>query len=225
MIDLYCGIMIDAVIHKNLRNIPIGGAELVAELGRINLNRPYSSPAAKLSELERNGDIIRLKKGLYVVDSSDFGFPPSAPICSNHIYGPSYLSMQWVLSYYGLIPERVHLLTAVSIKHSRKFENKLGTFTYYTVNRSYFPIGLTTEVFDGASCLIATQEKALADFIQSDMYVPSQSVVALTRYLEEDIRFDMDALRHFDTHILATCAEQGRKKNVLNNLIKIINKL
>lgn len=185
----------------------------------------YADSAKKLAGMERSGEIIRLKRGLYVVNGSDFGYPPSMPICSNHIYGPSYVSLQWALSYYGLIPERVYAMTAITIKRSRDFSNKLGRFTYMQVPEQYFAIGLRNERNDGANFLIASPEKALCDTILSDMYVPNLSVVALRRYLEDDIRFDMDELACFDTEIIRECAECGRKKSTLNNLIKIIEQL
>lgn len=175
--------------------------------------------------MERSGEIIRLKRGLYVVDGSDFGFPPSMPICSNHIYGPSYVSLQWALSYYGLIPERVYSMTAVTVKRSRDFSNKLGRFTYMQVPEKYFHIGISTAMNDGANFLIATREKALCDMILADPYVPNLSIIALKRYLEEDLRLDTDELEHFDTEIIRQCAECGRKKSTLTNLIKIIERL
>lgn len=209
----------NAGIIKSLQNTPISGASLVDMLGN------YADPAKKLSCLERSGEIIRLKRGLYVIDGSDFGFPPSMPICSNHIYGPSYVSLQWALSHYGLIPERVHAMTAVTVKRSREFSNKLGRFTYTQMSDDYFHIGIRSENSDGAAFLIATPEKALCDTIISDPYVPNLSVIALRRYLEEDLRLDMDELTEFRTEIISECAECGRKKSTLLNLIKIIEQL
>lgn len=117
-------------IINTLKNVPIRSQDLVTLLGDVELGRTYRSASSKLNLLERRGEIIRLKKGLYVLEATKYGYPPSAPLCSNHIYGPSYLSMQWALSHYGLIPERVHAQTAITIKHTRSFENPLGLFTY-----------------------------------------------------------------------------------------------
>lgn len=206
-------------IIKTLRNTPVSGATLASMLGN------YADSAKKLSSMEQAGEIIRLKRGLYVADGSDFGYPPSMPICSNHIYGPSYVSLQWALSHYGLIPERVHAMTAVTVKRSRDFANKLGRFTYMQVPEQYFPIGICTETSDGANFMIATPEKALCDTILSDPYVPNLSVIALKRYLEEDLRFDIDELKNFDQNIIIECAECGRKRSTLLNLIKIIEQL
>lgn len=209
----------NAKVIKSLQNTPISGASLVGMLGN------YADPAKKLSKLERSGEIIRLKRGLYVIDGSDFGFPPSMPICSNHIYGPSYVSLQWALSHYGLIPERVHAMTAVTVKRSREFSNRLGRFTYTQMPDEYFHIGIRSENSDGAAFLIASPEKALCDTIISDPYVPNLSVIALRRYLEEDLRLDMDELTEFRTEIISECAECGRKKSTLLNLIKVIEQL
>ena len=205
-------------VIKQIKNTPIGGNELVAMLGN------YKSATMKLSAMEHAGEVVRLKRGLYVVDGSILGFPPSAPICSNHIYGPSYVSLQWALSFYGLIPERVHTLTAITLKRSRDFENKLGYFTYKQVPEDYYPIGITSAVSDGATFLIASPEKALCDTILNDLYVPNLSIIALHRYLEEDIRFDMDELGKMDVNILQACAECGRKTSTINNLINIVKK-
>ncbi|MCQ2351781.1 MAG: hypothetical protein MJ003_07430 [Paludibacteraceae bacterium] len=209
----------NAEVIKTLKNTPVSGKIL------INMIGDFADTAKKLSSMEHSGDIIRLKRGLYVLDGSDFGFPPSLPICSNHIYGPSYVSLQWALSFYGLIPERVYSMTAVTVKRSREFNNKLGRFTYMQVPKEYFHIGISTAINDGANFLIATREKALCDMILADPYVPNLSVIALRRYLEEDLRLDTDELADFDIEIIRQCAECGRKKSTFNNLIKIIEQL
>jgi hypothetical protein len=72
---------------------------------------------------------------------------------------------------------------------------------------------------------MAGPEKALCDTILYDSYLPSQSVIGLQQYLEEDIRFDMDVLSELDINIIEACAHSGGKEQILNNLIKIIKKL
>ena len=46
----------------------------------------------------------------------------------------------------------------------------------------------------------------------------------LLQYLEEDLRLDMDELANFDVKIIESCAAQGGKKTILDNLIKIIQR-
>lgn len=208
-----------------IKNIPIKTRELAVLMGETERGNAYRSISAKMNSLEKSGEIIRLKRGLYVLQATKYGYPPSTPICSNHIYGPSYLSLQWALSFYGLIPERVNTLTAITLKHTRSFENNLGYFTYRQVSPTYYPIGITDSTMDGAAFLIATPEKALCDLILADTHIPANSLQGLHIYLEEDIRFDMEQLKGLDTSIISACAEQGLKRNTLLNLIKIIHQL
>lgn len=183
-----------------------------------------ASPSEKIRALERDGQLIRLKRGLYVVSSEVSGKPINACLCANHIYGPSYVSQQWALRWYGLIPERVYTMTSVTIKRTRMFENSLGRFTYEQVKPDYFAIGVNGVVEDGVTFMMASREKALCDLILHDTYLPQQSVKGLWQYLEEDIRFDVDELATFDVSIIEACAKSGRKENILNNLIKILKR-
>lgn len=81
----------------------------------------YKSVNNKISELEKSGKIIRLKKGMYVVSSKESGKLLSMELIANHIYGPSYVSMESALCYYGLIPESVYIMRSMTTKHSKGF--------------------------------------------------------------------------------------------------------
>lgn len=183
-----------------------------------------SAPEKKIHALEKSGELIRLKRGLYVVHELVSGKPIDSRLCANHLYGPSYVSLQWALRFYGLIPERVFLMTSVTTKRTRGFDTPIGSFSYMQVPKAYFPVGVRMEESNGCCSLIATPEKALCDTILSDNYVPEQSITRLEEYLEEDIRFDTDALKEFNTSIIEECAKTGRKTTILNNLIKIIKR-
>ena len=199
-----------------LGNVPVQTGTLAACFEHL------LSPGEKIRMLEKDGQLIRLKRGLYVVSTEVSGKPVNACLCANHIYGPSYVSQQWALRWYGLIPERVYTITSVTTKRTRAFENSLGRFTYEQVKPEYFFIGIDIVEEDGITFLMAGREKALCDMILHDSYLPPQSVKGLWQYLEEDIRFDMDELGTFDVSIIQACARMGRKENILNNLIKIL---
>lgn len=200
---------------KSIANTPIYTGELAALLDG------YKSPEMKITAMEGNNEIIRLKRGMYVINGNA---PISRGLCSNQIYGPSYVSLQWALSYYGLIPERVRVLTAVTTKRSRNFKNSLGYFTYRQVPKDYFLIGINFAQEDGITFLMASPEKALCDMILADPYLPAKSIIGLERYLLEDLRFDTDAFADFNISVIENCAEQGKKKTILENLIKIIKR-
>ena len=201
-----------------LGNVPVQTGTIAACFDYL------SSPSEKIRALEKDGQLIRLKRGLYVVSSELSGKPVNACLCANHIYGPSYVSQQWALRWYGLIPERVYTMTSVTTKRTREFENSLGRFTYEQVKPEYFAIGINNVEEDGVTFLMASREKALCDLILHDTYLPQQSVKGLWQYLEEDIRFDVDELATFDVGIIEACAKSGRKENILNNLIKILKR-
>ena len=59
--------------------------------------RDYSSPNDKISSWLSNGDIISLKKGLYVVSQKYRTEKLNLEIIANQIYGPSYISLDSAL--------------------------------------------------------------------------------------------------------------------------------
>ena len=196
--------------------IPVTGADIKSCF------RDLASPEKKIQLLEKNGALIRLKRNLYIVNQEMTGKETDARLCANHIYGPSYVSFQWALSYYGMIPERVFLMTSATTKRTRYFETPIGNFRYVQVPASYFPIGVECKEEQGVSFLMATREKALCDTILLDNFVPGQSLKSLGVYLEEDMRLDMDILPELDSEIFEQCAQAGRKTQIFKNLIKLI---
>src|SRR5690554_8161488 len=105
-------------------NIPVEYATLTSVLGG------YRSAKDKITSLEKSDQLIRLKKGLYVVAPDYSKMEISRELIANHLYGPSYLSLESALSYYGLIPERVYNVRSVTAKRARKYSTPLGAFEY-----------------------------------------------------------------------------------------------
>lgn len=98
----------------------------------------------------------------------------------------------------------------------------VGTFNYIHVPSGYYNIGVTMKESAGATFMIATPEKALVDFMVFTPNLNLRFQTAMREYLEDDIRFDMDALLNFDLGIIKECAKVSRKKTMLNQLIKFI---
>jgi hypothetical protein len=185
----------------------------------------YSFPQSKIANLEREVKIIRLKRGLYVLSPAISRQLLSTELIANHIYGPSYVSMESALSFHGLIPEQVYTMRSITINRSKKFENPIGHFEYITVNKDYFPIGIhLQEVEDKYTFLIATPEKALCDMIAITSRLKIRSLKALKIYLEDDLRFDISALKNMNINIIKQCIETGKKKEILNLLSKLIKR-
>lgn len=153
----------------------------------------YSRPRDKITDLLGEGQIIRVKKGLYIFGPDYRRIPYSREILANLIYGPSYISLEYALSYHGLIPERVEALTSVTTGRTRTFTTPVGVFTYHMIPLPAFQVGMTrVELDDGGAFLIAAPEKALVDKIFVDRTSEIRTLKGLEAYLFEDLRIDQD---------------------------------
>ena len=182
----------------------------------------HKSVHNKISELEKSGTLIRLKKGMYVVSLKESGKLVSLELIANHLYGPSYVSMESALRYYGLIPESVYTIQSMTTKHTREFKNTLGKFEFTQCPKAYFSIGIKQETKDNTAFLIASPEKALCDLILHTPNLNLRFQKDILTYLEENLRFDMDAFYQMDGRIFEQCALVGKKKATLKNILKII---
>lgn len=199
-----------------LANVPISPAVMATLFPDIKaINK-------KVAALECSGDIVRVKKGLYVVNPELTGRPVSTELIANHLYSPSYISMHTALRYYGLIPEAVYSIESMTTKHSRRFSNSFGHFNYTQTSREAFSIGLTTETTGPATFVIATPEKALCDLIAHSTDVCLRYKNETLQYLEHDIRFDMDYLPQLRKPIFEQYLSVGKKARSIETLLKLL---
>ncbi len=179
-------------------------------------------PDKKVITLERSGEILRLKRGLYVVNPEVSGKALSKELIANHLYAPSYVSMLSALRYYGLTPEAVYTTQSITIKHTRSFDTVIGRFEFISTSRETFPIGITSVRADGYAFLMACPEKALCDLIANSPKVNLRYKKDVALYLEEDIRMDMDAVFDMDMQIFEDYAKAGKKSESIKTLIKFL---
>lgn len=182
----------------------------------------YASPRDKVSAMLKSGEIIRVKKGLYVFGEDFRRGPWSRQILANLIYGPSYISLDYALSYYGFIPERVEAVTSVTSARSRQFETPLGLFTYRTLSDRKYSIGIDQQKLEpDQHFLIATPTKALADKIWTDHRFTPRKTADFRAYLHEDLRIDSDRLTVIDRSLLNLIAKQSgsRKLHLLRDYL------
>ncbi len=203
---------------ENIGNIPVSTSALSSLFSEIKAGNQ------KVRNLELSGKVIRLKKGLYVVDPSVSRVALSTELIANHIYAPSYVSMSSALRYYGLIPETVYTIQSMTIKHSRSFETPIGRFDYTFINREAFHIGITSINKQSYAFLMATPEKALCDLIANSPQVNLRYAKDVEVYLEDDIRMDIDDFRNMDISVFEHYAEVGKKAGSIQSLIKYLKK-
>jgi len=107
----------------------------------------YAFPRKKLSDMLSHGDLIRVKKGIYI--QSGPGIPAySHEILANMIYGPSYVSFHYALAYHGLIPERVEEITSATTGKNKLIDTPVGRFSYKHLGFDYFSFGFSRKTVD-----------------------------------------------------------------------------
>ena len=178
----------------------------------------------KVIWLEKNGYLIRLKRGLYVVNPQYSGKMLSSELIANHLYTPSYVSMSSALRYYGLIPEAVYTHQSMTIKHSRSFNTPIGHYEYKQISRKAFSVGIRSVHKGDYAFLIASPEKALCDLIANSSMINLRYMKDVETYLEQDIRMDMDEFFKFDTSILEDYIKVGKKTDSIKTLLKYLRR-
>lgn len=179
---------------------------------------------AKISYMVKKGELVRLKKGIYTFGQDYQTTPIDIISVANMLYSPSYVSYDYALSYYGLIPERVYEITSATLHRKKIFETDLGRFSYKPVPLQAYAIGVDW-LYDSnnGGKLIATPEKALCDKVRSDRGIGRLSQEKLAAYLEYDLRIEWDSLIDLDTELISIIATAYRSSN-LKNISKLISK-
>jgi predicted transcriptional regulator of viral defense system len=184
----------------------------------------YKKPREWIRRMVNKKELIRLKNGLYLI--SDRIQPGALPFeqIANILYGPSYVSLEWALSFYGMIPERVYTVTSMVLGRNKEYRTAIGNFVYHRSKSDSHFIGLTQKasLHSVGSFLIATPEKAIADLI----YVTCKKITKkeLRDELLESKRMDRGALIQLDKKNLREISEIYRSERVYN-LIEVLKTL
>jgi hypothetical protein len=163
-----------------------------------------SDKRGKISRMIRSGELLQLRRGLYATQRD------INPYClAASIYGPSYISFETALSFYGLIPEAVYEITSATLKRPKEFENIFGRYRYHKIPKTVYSIGIERIIEGGIPFLMASPTKALCDRIALEPGIRSISDVrqwvALMRLNEEP---------EINSEILNACAENYKRPAV-----------
>lgn len=175
----------------------------------VSALKDYANPRNKISAWLKAKKLIRIKKGLYIFGQDVALSPYSSQVLANLIYGPSAISLLSALSYYGLIPERVEVVTSITNSRNKIFNTEIGVFKYFYLHPKKYPVGivLNSGMFS-QSFLIATPEKALCDQIyivqREDLWINN---VGLEKYLFQDLRLDETMFLNFKLSMLREICE------------------
>ena len=196
-------------------SIPVDYSTILSHFSNLK------SPKDKISRLEKSHELIRLKKGKYLVASNIKNNPPSFELIANHLYGPSYVSFETALSFYGWIPERVYVTKSSITKRRKTFKTHFGLFEYISVPEKYYSFGIQQHIHDNYAFIIASPEKALCDLIITSKGLRLQSKKALNSYLIENLRIDFDNIGDINSEVFREAAEYGSKKKELSLLYQL----
>lgn len=197
-------------------NIPVTSSAIAS------LYPEVKTKFAKIAQLEKSGEIIRLKRNLFAVNPEETGIPLSSCLIANHLLGPSYISMQTALRQYGLIPEAVYTTQSMTFKAARSFNTPVGNFRYYHISRDTYPVGLTQIKEGNAVYIMATPEKALCDLIAHQPGITLRYKREALEYLGENLRFDMEKFYQLNPEIFIDYAKSGKKATSILTVLKLL---
>ncbi len=174
---------------KNLRKIIESDIFDYAQL--TDVLSDYGNIRTKIGRLIASGEIIRIKKGIYTFPDYLRRSPLNPCIIANMMYGPSYVSCDFALAHYGMIPEQVRWVTSMTTGRQKKFTTPVGNFMYFQRNSADYPIGIECIETSSGSFLMASREKALYDKTLTDKRFDGDNIEV---YLRDDLRIEEEVL-------------------------------
>lgn len=185
--------------------------------------RHYKNIRVKINSMLKKGELVRVKKGLYVFGEKYARELYLRESLANKIYGPSYISLEYALSFWGIIPEKVNVLTSITNKKNKEFNTPVGTFTYRHINSKLYSEGITLyKVDDKHNILIATKEKAIADMLH--FADKMHTIDELKLYLFENLRTDESVITELKrSNVTKLSKIYGNNVLLLEKLMRSMN--
>src|SRR3989339_2175170 len=140
----------------------------------------------RLSEWQKKGYVKKICKGFYIFSDTKINEQTLFAI-ANHIYEPSYISLEMALSIYGLIPEAVYVITSVTSKKTRVLNSTVGNFMYKHVKPQLL-FGYQIKEYNGYSYKIADVEKAFLAYLYFNSKIKDEESF-------ESMRFNVEAFK------------------------------
>ena len=174
------------------------------ELFFVGVSDP-NSIKVQISRWQKQGKIIQLKRGLYVLAPPYKKVDVYEPYLASLLKAPSYVSLEKAMECHDLIPESVNIYTCVTTKRPGKFVTKLGVFDYKHIKTDLF-WGYQAVTVNKQTAFVALPEKALLDFF----YL--KGVKVSFDYLSE---MRLQNFKDIDLDKLLAFAEKFKKPGIL----------
>ncbi len=182
---------------------------LIAELPN------YVNPKAKIGRMVDAGELFPVIRGIYETDSKT-----PAKYLAGCVYGPSYISFEYALDFYGLTNTHTKEITCATFgKRKEKIhETMFGTFAYRDVPKTAYSLGLELHVENGYSFIMASPEKALCDELYKSR--PAKNKGDLKTLLFDEIGVGKRKINRLDMDLIFELADCYGCKNL--HLLKML---
>ncbi|MEA5079226.1 MAG: hypothetical protein VB013_11715 [Anaerolineaceae bacterium] len=204
-------------ILSSLETMPYFSLEAVMQLFEGETLVPGSIQTL-LYRWMKNGLVYQLRKGLYTsrrfveLHRADLDF---APAISAVLIPQSYVSLEFVLQRRGLLTEVTYPITAVTLKHTRVIENKLGIFSYRSLRADLY-LGYELHHYAGIPFAMATPAKALFDTLY---FRPLPAGFSPTKSnLAEELRLNLEDFTPAEVDEFARYVTLSKSKKMLTLL-------
>ncbi|MGE3319925.1 MAG: hypothetical protein AB7I18_11590 [Candidatus Berkiella sp.] len=200
--------IIDTLIQAGLANKLFTHDDL-----RQLLEGTDASRYALVNKALNKGQIVQLKRGVYVMSNKLLRQPLSQFFIASQMIPHSYVSFENALSFHGWIPEGVKMVSSVIHQgRSKAFETPLGEFQYIVIpiNQYEFLTGVSRVTLEDQPFLMASPLRALTDLVY-EKKLKWQSL----DYLVNAMRIDLDNLLTLKQEDFSTIKPVYRSKRVL----------
>jgi hypothetical protein len=169
------------------------------------------------------GQIIQLKKGVYMtrrffeMHRADDDF---AAMVSAILIPQSYLSLEYILQRNAILTDLTYPVSAVTLKQTREFENKLGTFTYRNIKAELYR-GFTISDYLGIPIARASVSKALFDTLYFRPWRGVGRSVSID--LIESLRLNLEDFPEEDRDAFGEFVEISKSRK-MDRILRILRK-
>jgi len=146
-----------------------------------------------------DGSLLGLKKGMYVSREYVSGLMPNdlnlyKEFIATVIKQPSYISLEYALGIYQILPEMVASITCVTLSRPYSLNNYFGNYFYRSIKKDLFG-GFEIKYFKNSNYYFASKSKALFDHLYYKL--PTIPVGKSTNLVEE-LRLDLTSMKKED---------------------------
>ena len=169
----------------------------------------FSDAQGKIRRMCRDKELVKIVRGLYTDDVNASGYLFAQMICS-----PSYLSFDYALSYYNIIPERVYTYTSATFMKNKKktFNNKYGQYDYRDVPKEVYTYEVKIIDSGNYTFKIASKEKALLDKMYDINII--KNLDEMEHLVLNELRIESSELKKLELSVIRSLADKYHSSNV-----------